>query len=62
VDIRNIKLVIGTEQIRAQSKEMFLKEFSMSMVAYNLTTQLRREAAKVCEDLCGEESQSYDLC
>ena len=48
VDIRNIKLVIGTEEIRAQSKEMFLKEFSVSMVAYNLTTQLRREAAKVC--------------
>lgn len=51
VDIRNIKLVIGTEEIRAQSKEMFLKEFAMSMVAYNLTTQLRREAAKIgqCE-------------
>ena len=51
VDIRNIKVVIGTEEIRAQSKEMFLKEFALSMVAYNLTTQLRREAAKVgdCE-------------
>lgn len=47
VDIRNIKLVIGTEEIRAQTKEMFLKEFALSMVAYNLTTQLRREAAKV---------------
>lgn len=49
VDIRNIKMVIGTEEIRAQSKEMFLKEFALSMVAYNLTTQLRREAAKVGE-------------
>ena len=51
VDIRNIKLVIGTEEIRAQSKEMFLKEFAMSMVAYNLTTQLRRQAALIanCE-------------
>jgi len=49
VDIRNIKLVIGTEEIRAQSKEMFLKEFALSMVAYNLTTQLRREAAKLAE-------------
>jgi hypothetical protein len=51
IDIRNIKLVIGTEELRAQSNEMFLKEFAMSMVAYNLTTQLRREAAKVgqCE-------------
>jgi hypothetical protein len=49
VDIRNIKLVIGTEEIRAQSKDMFLKEFALSMVAYNLTTQLRREAAKLAE-------------
>lgn len=49
VDIRNIKLVIGTEEMRAQSPEMFLKEFALSMVAYNLTTQLRREAAKVGE-------------
>ncbi len=49
VDIRNIKLVIGTEEIRAQSKEMFLKEFALSMVAYNLTTQMRREAAKIGE-------------
>ena len=51
VDIRNIKLVIGTEQIRAQSKDMFLKEFAMAMVTYNLTTQIRREAAKLanCE-------------
>jgi hypothetical protein len=51
VDIRNIKVVINTEEIRAQSKDMFLKEFAMSMVAYNLTTQLRREAAIIgkCE-------------
>lgn len=49
VDIRNIKLVIGTEEIRAQSKEMFLKEFALSMVAYNLTTQLRREAARIVD-------------
>lgn len=51
VDIRNLKLVIGTEEIRAKSNEMFLKEFALSMVAYNLTTQLRRQAAAVgqCE-------------
>lgn len=51
VDIRNIKIVINTEEMRAQSKEMFLKEFAMAMVAYNLTTQLRREAAVIgqCE-------------
>lgn len=49
VDIRNIKLVIGTEEIRAKSNEMFLKEFALSMVAYNLTTQLRRQAAVLGE-------------
>jgi Transposase DDE domain len=51
IDIRNIKVVINTEEIRAQSNEMFLKEFALSMVAYNLTTQLRREAAMIahCE-------------
>ncbi len=49
VDIRNIKLVIGTEDIRTQTKEMFLKEFAMAMVAYNLTTQLRRQAAVIAK-------------
>jgi hypothetical protein len=49
IDIRNIKVVINTEEIRAKSKEMFLKEFATAMVAYNLTTQLRREAAKLCD-------------
>lgn len=49
VDIRNIKLVIGTEEIRAKSDEMFLKEFTLAMVAYNLTTQLRRQAAAIAE-------------
>jgi Transposase DDE domain len=47
IDIRNIKVVIDTEEIRAQSNDMFLKEFAMAMVAYNLTTQLRREAARI---------------
>lgn len=49
VDIRNIKLVLGTEEIRAKSNEMFLKEFALSMVAYNLTTQLRRQAAAIAK-------------
>jgi hypothetical protein len=49
IDIRNIKVVIDTEEIRAQSNEMFLKDFALSMVAYNLTTQLRREAAKIAD-------------
>ena len=29
-----------TEEMRAQSNEMFLKDFALSMVAYNLTTVL----------------------
>jgi hypothetical protein len=49
VDIRNIKIVIGTEEIRAKSPEMFLKEFAVSMSAYNLTTQLRRQAAMIAK-------------
>ena len=51
VDIRSLKVVLGTDEFRAQSQEMFLKEFALSMVAYNLTTQLRRQAAKMvkCE-------------
>ena len=51
VDIRNIKVVLDTDDMRAKSQEMFLKEFAMAIVAYNLTTQLRREAAKIaaCE-------------
>ena len=49
IDIRNIKLVLGTEEIRAKSTEMFLKEFALSMVAYNLTTQIRRESAKIAD-------------
>ena len=47
IDIRNIKVVIDTETLRGKSEEMFHKEFAMSMVAYNLTTQLRRQAAVV---------------
>jgi hypothetical protein len=51
VDIRSSKIVLNTEEMRAKSKEMFLKEFGMAMVAYNLTVQLRRQAAELgkCE-------------
>jgi len=45
--IRNIKVVIDTETMLARSEAMFHKEFAMSMVAYNLTTQFRRQAAVV---------------
>ncbi len=34
-DIRNIKTVLGTENMRAKSVEMFHKEFAMAMVAYS---------------------------
>lgn len=45
VDIRNIKVVLDTESLQCRSVEMFQKELGMAMVAYNLTSQLRRQAA-----------------
>lgn len=45
-DIRDLKVTLGVENIRAQSDEMVRKEILCSMVAYNLVVQLRREAAK----------------
>ena len=42
IDIRNVKVVMDTEQMRVRSVEMFRKELLMSMVAYNLATQFRR--------------------
>jgi hypothetical protein len=47
IDIRNLKVVLNTETIRARSVEMFQKELLMSVVAYNLTTQFRRQAAEL---------------
>jgi hypothetical protein len=47
VDIRNVKVVLNTEGIAAKSEDMFMKELLMSMVAYNLVTQFRRQAAKM---------------
>lgn len=47
VDIRNFKVVLGTEEIRAKSVDTFLKELYTSVVAYNLTCQLRAEAARL---------------
>ena len=46
-DIRDIKVTLNLENVRAQSDEMVRKEILCSMVAYNLVVQLRREAAKV---------------
>lgn len=47
MDIRNIKVVLNTESLKSKSVEMFRKELGMAMVAYNLTIQLRRQAAIV---------------
>ena len=49
IDIRNIKVVLDTENIAAKSEDMFLKELLMSMVAYNLVTQFRRQAATMAD-------------
>ena len=45
VDIRNIKMVLKAEHFYCMSLEMLHKEIGVAMVAYNLTTQLRRLAA-----------------
>ena len=46
-DIRNVKVVLDTENIRAKSVDMFKKELYTSVVAYNLVGQFRRQAAEV---------------
>ncbi|NOZ41337.1 MAG: transposase [Planctomycetes bacterium] len=48
-DIRDMKVTLGIENIRAKSDEMVQKELLCSMVAYNLVVQLRREAAKIAK-------------
>ncbi len=45
IDIRNLKVVLNTEHQTARSVEMFHKELLTSLVAYNLVTQFRRQAA-----------------
>jgi hypothetical protein len=46
-DIRDLKITLDAENIRAKSVEMFKKEFYASIVAYNLVAQFRRQAAAV---------------
>ena len=48
-DIRDVKVTLGTENIRAQSVEMVKKELLTSLVAYNLVIQFRRQAAKLAD-------------
>jgi hypothetical protein len=46
-DIRDMKISLNIENIRAKSDEMVQKELLCSVVAYNLVVELRREAAKI---------------
>lgn len=46
-DIRDLKVTMDTENIQAKSVEMVKKELMTSVVAYNLVTQFRRQAAKL---------------
>lgn len=48
-DIRDMKVSLGIENIRAKSDEMVQKELLSSVVAYNLVLHLRRQAAKVAK-------------
>jgi hypothetical protein len=48
-DIRNVKVTLKIEDIRAKSVEMLRKELATSMIAYNLVIQVRREAARIAE-------------
>lgn len=49
VDIRNLKVVLDTENIRARSVDTFRKELLASVVSYNLVTQFRRQAAELVD-------------
>ena len=49
IDIRNLNVVLGTENIRAQSCDMFIKILLTSQVAYNLVIQFRRQAASLAK-------------
>ncbi len=46
-DIRNLKVVMDTENIRAKKVDTFKKELYTSVVAYNLVGQFRRQAAQI---------------
>lgn len=48
-DIRDLKVTMDAENIRAKSVDMVEKELYTSIVAYNLVVQFRRQAAKVAK-------------
>ena len=47
VEIRDVKVTLDIENIRATSVEMFNKELMTSIVSYNLLIQFRRQAAQL---------------
>ena len=48
-DIRDVKVTLDTEGIRAKSLPMVMKELACSIVAFNLAVQFRRQAAKLAK-------------
>lgn len=48
-DIRDVKVTLDTENIRAKSVSMVMKELMCSIVAFNLVAQFRRQAAKLAK-------------
>ena len=46
-DIRDLKVTMNLEKIRATTKEMVRKEILCSIVAYNLVLEFRRQAAEI---------------
>ena len=50
IDIRNLKVVLNTEHLAARSVDLFHKELLTSLVAYNLVTQFRRQAAALIRE------------
>ena len=50
IDIRNLKVVLNTENILARSVDTFFKELLASLVSYNLVTQFRCQAAELIRE------------
>ncbi len=49
IDIRNLKVVLKTEEMLARSVDTFMKELLASVVSYNLVSQFRCQAAELVE-------------
>ena len=49
IDTRNLKVVLKTENIRARSKDTFMKELLASVVSYNPVSQFHCQAAELAE-------------